>query len=189
MISLKNVSKSFGEQRVLSGFSLDIPDGGRMALMGRSGAGKTTVLNLIMGIFPPDSGEVSLPKGIKIGAVFQEDRLVEPLNAVANCEMVMKECDREKILNLLNELGIGEELAKKPTGELSGGEKRRIAIARAILHEPELLIMDEPFKGIDEQTLPRVIGQVGLAAAGRTLVLVTHSSEEAEALGCEVIKI
>ena len=183
MISLKNVCKSFGAQTVLKDFSLEIADGSRVAIMGRSGAGKTTVLNLIMGLIKPDSGEVSVPKA-RIGAVFQEDRLIEPLSAAANCRLVMRS---GVPLGMLESLGITKELAIKRVSELSGGERRRVAIARALLSEPEILILDEPFKGIDTQTLPTVISEVGKTSA--TVILVTHSREEAEALGCDIVEI
>lgn len=185
MIVLKNVAKSYGAQEVLRGFDLTVADGARVALMGRSGSGKTTILNLIMGLLKPDSGEISVPKA-RIGAVFQEDRLIEPLSAVANCRLVMKSGKPDE---LLGRLGIGEELGKKRVSELSGGERRRVAIARALLSEPDILILDEPFKGIDAETLPQVISEVNAAAQGRTLILVTHSPAEAHALGCEIVNI
>ncbi len=188
MIGLKNVSKSYGAQKVLEGFDLVLEDGSRTALMGRSGAGKTTVLRLIMGLIKPDSGEVILPDGIKIGAVFQEDRLIGPLGAEANCRVVMQKGEGG-ISELLGRLGIGEELRSKPVSELSGGERRRVAIARALLFRPSLILLDEPFKGIDRETLPSVIGAVSEAAEGRTLLLVTHSAEEAEALNCKIVNI
>ncbi len=187
MIKLNNICKSFGEQRVLENLSLEIPDGGRVAVMGRSGAGKTTLLNIIMGLEKADSGEIALPENTTVGAVFQEDRLIEPLDAEANCRVVLKR--GTDVSKTLERLGIGGELSKKPVSELSGGERRRVAIARAILSKPRLLILDEPFKGIDAATLPAVVGCVSKAAEGRTLILVTHSEDEAKALGCEIIKI
>lgn len=189
MISLKNVSVSYGSQSVLRSFTLDIPDGERVAIMGRSGAGKTTLIRLIMGLIKPDAGDVSVTKGLKIGAVFQEDRLIEPLSAEANCRIVMKEKSSEDISQLLSKLGITPDLAKKPVSELSGGERRRVAIARAILSKPDVIILDEPFKGIDSATLPAVISETDSAAKGKTLILVTHSKEEADALGCGIINI
>lgn len=189
MISFNNVSKSYGSQTVLKDFSLNIPDGARLAIMGRSGAGKTTVLRLIMGLIKPDSGEVAAPKGLKIGAVFQEDRLIETLSSEANCRLVMKKPDSRIISALLSKLGITPDLAKKPVNELSGGERRRAAIARAILSDPDVIILDEPFKGIDSETLPAVISEIDRAAEGKTLILVTHSTDEAAALGCEITHI
>lgn len=188
MISLKNIYKSFGGQKVLENLSVDIPDRGRIAVMGRSGAGKTTLLNIIMGLEKPDSGEVQIPAGLSVGAVFQEDRLIESLNAVANCRIVLKD-GRENIQAALNSLGITEELSKKPVSELSGGERRRVAIARSVLCKPDIIILDEPFKGIDAPTLPRVTGFVSEAAKGRMLILVTHSEDEAKSLGCNIVYI
>ena len=190
MIKLENVSKSYGNQHVISGLNLEIPDGGRRAVMGRSGAGKTTLLNLIMGLTKPDSGSVFMPESKRIGTVFQEDRLIERLNAVANCKIVMpKGAEENRIHEVLNSLGLTEELSKKPVSELSGGERRRVAAARMILSEPDIFILDEPFKGIDSETLPKVISAVSKEAIGKTLILVTHSVSEAEALGCEVFGI
>lgn len=189
MITLKNVCKSFGEQEVLKDFSLEIADGERVALTGRSGAGKTTVLNIIMGLVNPESGEVKIPKGLKIGAVFQEDRLIEPLSAEANCLVAMKSKNAEEVKNLLSKLGLDGEIIKKRVGLLSGGERRRVVLARAFLCDAQLLILDEPFKGIDKNTLPLCIAQTDEAAKGKTLILVTHSEDEAKSLGCRTVKI
>lgn len=188
MTELKNVYKSYGAQQVLSGFSLALENGSRTALMGRSGSGKTTVLNLIMSLIKPDSGEVIIKKGTRFGTVFQEDRLIEGLCAEANCRLVMKP-PYDRANELLSRLGISGELLKKPAGELSGGERRRVAIARALLCDPEMIILDEPFKGIDAQTLPAVISETDIAARGKTLVLVTHSEEEALALSCKIVRV
>lgn len=185
MISLRNVSKSYGKQDVLKDFTFEIEDGARVALMGRSGAGKTTVLNLVMGLQKPDKGSISGTKQ-KIGAVFQEDRLIDPLSAVSNCRLVMKTGEPD---DMLERLGITHEIAKKRVSELSGGERRRVAIARALLSEPDVIILDEPFKGIDAETLPNVIDEVNKASEGKILLLVTHSQSEAEALGCRIVKM
>lgn len=190
MISLRGVDKSFGTQTVLKDFNLDIPDGARIAIMGRSGAGKTTLLNIITGLMKPDRGSVTLPRGLRFGAVFQEDRLIEPLSAVSNCRLVQNRSeDISKISVLLDSLGIGSGLAEKPVSELSGGERRRVAIARAILSCPDVFILDEPFKGIDQKTLPKVIEILSDAIGGATLILVTHSSDEATALSCKIKEI
>ena len=190
MISLKNVSKSFGGQTVLKDFSLDIGDCAKLAITGRSGAGKTTLLNLITGLIKPDSGEISRPEGLKISEVFQEDRLIEPLGAIKNCRLVLKKgADPSIVPNTLAALGISGELLKKPVSSLSGGERRRVAIARALVGEFDLLILDEPFKGIDSETLPSVIEEIKLRAKDKTLILVTHSKEEAAALGCALFRL
>ena len=188
MIVLKNIYKSFGGQRVLEDLSLEIPDGGRVAVMGRSGAGKTTLINIIMGLVKPDGGEVSVPKGTGFGAVFQEDRLIEGLSAAANCRLVVKDKSAD-VNGALSALGITEDLAEKPVFELSGGERRRVAVARAALSSPDVMVLDEPFKGIDSGTLPSVERVVNKASDRKTFILVTHSEEEAYALGCKIFRI
>ena len=188
MISLKGVCKSYGGQRVLEGFDLEVYDGGRLAIMGRSGSGKTTVLNIVLGLIKPDSGEIIRPSG-KIGVVFQEDRLIEGMSAEGNLKIVLKKGENLSISKLLSSLGISGGLEKKPTCELSGGEKRRVAIARALIGRPDVVILDEPFKGIDEKTLPLVYKEINQRTAGKTLILVTHSRDEAKALGCEIVNI
>ncbi len=186
MIELSGVCLSYGEQRVLTDFNLKIPPGERVALMGRSGAGKTSILKLIMGLIKPDSGRVTLDHDIKISAVFQEDRLVERLSASANCKIFLKKGDSRHEA-LLNSFGINEELCKKRTSELSGGEKRRVSIARALLVEHGMLLLDEPFKGIDTDTLPPIINEINSDPA--TVILVTHSVDEAHLLGCRIVEV
>ncbi len=187
MIKLNEVYKSYGDQAVLEGFSMSVPDGGRVALMGRSGAGKTTVANLVLGLIKADRGEVEVSGSA--AAVFQEDRLIPWLSAYANAAAVLKKPDGGEIKNLLGRLGIGGGLESKPCGELSGGEKRRAAIARAILYRPEILVLDEPFKGIDGAALENVFNVINEFLGGRSLLLITHSEEEAKRLGCEIIKL
>lgn len=190
MIYLKNVCKAYGKQEVLKYFTFAVEKGERIALMGRSGAGKTTILELIAGLQRADSGKVELPRDLKIGMVFQEDRLIETLTAAANCRLAAaKGTDAAQVEAMLDRLGIGGELSKKPVSELSGGERRRAAIARALLAEADVFILDEPFKGIDAATLPSVIKEVSAAAEGKTLILVTHTRAEAEALGCRIVEI
>lgn len=183
MVRLSGISKSYGQQSVLKDFSLEIRAGDRVAVMGHSGAGKTTLLRLICGLTKPDSGEIFNDAG-NIGTVFQEDRLVGQMSALRNCEIVKKKGSTAHPSELLKAMGIDGGLELKPVSELSGGEKRRAAIARALIAQPELLILDEPFKGIDTDTLPRVIRLIDECAKDSTVILVTHSKEEAERMGC-----
>lgn len=186
MIRLKNVDKSFGKQRVIENFSIEIKDGEKVAFMGRSGAGKTTLLNMILGLIKPDGGEV-FSDIENVGAVFQEDRLIERLSALGNCRAVMKDTGREE--EILLKLGLSGGLERKPVSELSGGERRRASIARALCCGPELLILDEPFKGIDGETLPKVTELINELAKESTVILVTHSEDEAKALGARIVEI
>lgn len=186
MIRLNEICKSYGTQKVLDNFNLEVNDGEHIALMGRSGIGKTTVIGIILGLIKPDNGNVIIPKDKRIGVVFQEDRLIEHLSAIGNIGIAVQEKDTRKILSLLSKLGMENDLCYKPIRELSGGEQRRVSIARALLSGADTFIFDEPFKGIDSTTLESVITVVKEFTAHKTLILITHSKEEA-ALLCDRI--
>lgn len=185
---LKNISKSFGEKTVLSNLSVELENGSRTCVMGASGSGKTTLLNIVMGLVKPDSGEIiGVPN--HISAVFQEDRLCEPYSAVANVFAVTgKSIAEEKIVSLLRELGLeGSEYL--PVNTLSGGMRRRVAIARALLAESDLLILDEPFKGLDEDTRRSVIDVINRNTKGKTLIVSTHDIRDADDLGAVIFDL
>lgn len=190
MIRLENVNKAYGNQQVLSGFSFEVKDGERVAIMGRSGAGKTTLINLVLGLIKPDSGEMNVAKDAVFGVVFQEDRLIESLSAVGNVSVVLKSPpSEEEVIALLEDVGLSRELIYKPARELSGGERRRVCIARALATNADIFIFDEPFKGIDEGTLERVTETVANLTAGKTFILITHSKDEAVKLCERIIEI
>lgn len=179
MLEAVNLQKSFDGKQVLSGFSVCFEDGGHYALMGPSGCGKTTLLNLLMGLQRPDGGEVRMPGGTKLSAVFQEDRLLKQMTAQANVALVSA-ASRNEIEALLMELGIDEESLLQPVGTYSGGMKRRVALCRALLAEFDVLFLDEPYKGLDVETRKRAMEIVERYTQGKTVVLVTHDREEAE---------
>lgn len=177
-IIINNISKFFGEKKVLSGFSEVIPKGKTTVIMGESGCGKTTLVNIIMGVEKVNCGEVfGVPE--KISAVFQDDLLCEDFSAISNIRAVTgKKLSKENIAKVLLSLGLTNKDILCPARELSGGMKRRVAIARALLADSELVIMDEPFKGLDEETRQSVIDFVLQETKGRMLVIITHSHEE-----------
>ena len=180
MIRIKEVCKSFGEQKVLDRVSLTIPEGEITCLMGTSGSGKTTLLRILMGLIPADAGEVTgVPE--RIAAVFQEDRLLPEADAVRNV-CVTTGASRSKVREHFARVGL-TEYEGKPAADLSGGMMRRVAIVRACLADAKLVVMDEPFKGLDEETRDLVIAYVREECAGKTLLVVTHLPEEAEKLG------
>ena len=187
-IIFDSVYKSFGEKSVIRNFSHILKNGDRVCLMGKSGCGKTTLLNLTLGILTPDKGEISgVPKNIS--AVFQEDRLCETFTPVGNILAVAGNgADRNKIRQLLCELGLAES-ENSPVSELSGGMKRRVAIARALMVKSDLVILDEPFKGLDESLKESVIKTILSYTAGKTLVVATHDMRDAQLLGAEVINL
>lgn len=180
-IVIKNIDKSFGEKQVLRNFSAEFPSGSRTCIMGPSGIGKTTLLKIMLGLEKADEGTVEgMPE--RAAVVFQENRLCEDISVRSNLRMVTEK-DPEKILK---ELGLGEELDTK-VSELSGGMKRRVAIARALLYDSELLIMDEPFKGLDEANRAHVADVI--LKSGRTILFVSHDPDEVELLGASVIQV
>ena len=187
-MEVKNISKSYGEDAVLKDVSLSIPDGSTVLISGVSGRGKTTLLNIMMGIIKADSGEVvGVPENIS--AVFQENRLPADFLPRTCVRMTApKTVSRDMINAHLAELGLGEHL-EKPVKELSGGQQRRVAIARAVLSESKAIFMDEPFNGLDRETKIRTIEYIKKYTRGKTLIVVSHAAEDAELLEAKEIRI
>lgn len=187
-IVLKNLSKSYGENLVISDLNLNIKSGVTTCLMGPSGCGKTTLLRLIAGLEKPDSGEI-MSEARKISYVFQEDRLSEDFSVISNIRFVVgKTMNSEDIRNLLKEFELGDVI-DKPVRELSGGMKRRVAIARALSATYDLLILDEPLKGLDEKLKQHVMEVIKNHTKGKTVIYVTHDSSEADVMGARVITL
>lgn len=185
-MEIKGITKSFGVKKILKNVSIDIPDGSVSVIYGTSGRGKTTLLRIIMGLENPDGGEISgVPK--RISAVFQEDRLPLELSPVA-CIKMTSNAAKSEILTHLAEAGLsGHE--NRPVRELSGGMKRRVAIVRAVIHPSELIVMDEPFTGMDADTKKLVADYIMRHRCGRTVIAVSHSPEDAELLGGKAIML
>lgn len=189
MISLKSISKRYGDKRVLDNFSLTFPDTGVYAISAPSGAGKTTLLRLIAGLEKPDGGEITLPGNAKISMVFQEDRLLDALDVRGNITVVLQNVgDAGRLADeCLDRCGL-LEAAGKPVSSLSGGMKRRVAIARAIAFGGNILLLDEPFKGLDAATKQSVADFVFENAKDRLTIMVTHDFEESGRYADEIIK-
>ncbi len=186
MIEFKNVNKAFGEKHLLAEFSLKIADGERLCIMGPSGCGKTTIGNLLLGIEKPDSGEVTV--GGAVSAVFQEDRLCEDFTALSNLRMVLPDRDREKARAVLSRLLKSEDLEKR-VRTFSGGMKRRVAIGRALCCDRPILLLDEPFSGLDGDTKRGVAQVINELSRGKTVLLISHDREEAALLGAEILEL
>ncbi len=187
-LKAENITKCFGETTVLEDFSHEFADGAVTVIMGASGCGKSTLLAVLMGIMPPDSGTVT-GNDTRLSAVFQEDRLCENLTVLSNIRLVLgKKAGREMLISELAEVGL-EGCAEKPVRELSGGMKRRTALLRALLAEYDVLFLDEPFKGLDEDTKRTVMEYTKRMTEGKTVILVTHDREEAEFFGGELIEL
>lgn len=188
-VRIEKIRKAYHDNPVLTGENLVLEPGGKYCLMGASGQGKTTLLRLMMGLENPDGGTIRGIEEKRISIVFQEDRLCEYLDSVDNCRIA---CGKPGLFlepeGLCREL-LGEEAAHRPVRELSGGMKRRAAVARALAVRSDLLLMDEPFTGLDEETKKQVIRIVGENLQGRTLLAVTHQRQDAELLGAQVLQM
>lgn len=179
-VTLQNVYKRYGAAKVLQGVSARLS--GCTVLMGPSGCGKTTLSRLILGLEKPDNGHIQAPG--KLVAVFQEDRLCPQLSAVENVALVCgRAVEAAGVVRALKALGLEGESLQKPAAELSGGQKRRVALARALLAPADGVVLDEPFKGLDEAACLRAMEWTKRAAGGRWLLLITHDEAQARYFG------
>ena len=188
MVEIKNLVKKFDDKKVIDDLSVVLKEGRITTVMGTSGCGKTTLAMMLLGLLHPDAGTIKGLEGKRLSAVFQEDRLVENLSAVANIKMVLdEEVDLEAILRQLAEVELGGELIRKPTGQLSGGQKRRVAIVRAMMAESDFICLDEPFKGLDVETKEKVMAYVKRKIEGKTVLFITHDIDEQRYFGGDFI--
>lgn len=179
MAKVENLTVQYGGTAVLENFSAEFSDGGVTAVSGRSGCGKTTLLAVLLGLLRPDGGTVS---GFRQpSAVFQEDRLLPFLSAEKNIA-VTAGCTETEAGEALLSVGFDAADRGKRAFELSGGMARRVAIVRAMLAPGDAVLLDEPFKGLDERTRAQVVRFVCENRRGRTMVVVTHDPRDAEAL-------
>lgn len=189
-ISLSDITKSYGEQKVLEHVSLELSEGKPLALMGSSGIGKTTLLRIVLGTELPDGGTITRDNGARrFAVVFQENRLCEGISVRRNLELICRtRRQKETIPTLLARLGL-TDCAERRASALSGGMKRRLAIGRALLADAPVLLLDEPFQGLDKETKLAVLRLVKEGMQGKTVLLITHDETEAEFLGCSVLRL
>ena len=184
---LEHISKAYGEKTVLKDFSHTFPAGKRTCIMGPSGCGKTTLLRIILGLETPDKGTMT-GRPERVSAVFQENRLFEDFSALSNLAAVCHHGDKQVMADHLTELGLGDSL-HKPVRTLSGGMKRRVAVARAVMAPGELIVLDEPLTGLDKDTKATVLAYLKRHTQDRTLILVTHDPAERDALADIVVEL
>ncbi len=196
IIEIKNLNKSFKDVKAVQDLSFRVKEGELFAFLGLNGAGKSTTISIICGQLKKDSGSVTVNgfdldkniEGIKseLGVVFQNSVLDKPLSVKSNLEnraalYGITGADFEKRLSELSRMLDLQELLNRPVGKLSGGQRRRVDIARALLHNPKILILDEPTTGLDPQTrhtLWEVVSNLR-KNTGMTVFLTTHYMEEA----------
>lgn len=188
-IRITNLNKSYGEKHVLSDFSAVFEKGKVTCIMAPSGTGKTTLLRILAGLEKADSGEIDGIRGLRKSMVFQEDRLCDNLSASANIRLVRqrkffgRNKDAEiEISEAMKAVGL-IDCANQPVREFSGGMRQRTALLRALYSDWDILFLDEPFKGLDEQTKEQVIQYTKEKCKDKTVIFVTHDHSEAEALG------
>ena len=187
-ITVVNINKRFGGNQVLKDFSARFAVNKITGIMGPSGCGKTTLLNLLIGLLQPDSGAINGVPTTK-SVVFQEDRLCEEFSSISNVRLAChRSIDDELIEAHLKKVGLDGSL-KKPVRDLSGGMKRRVAIVRAMLAQSEVLFLDEPFRGLDDENKKIAFHYVMDNRRNRTTIMVTHDAGEVEALGGVILNL
>ena len=180
MIECSNLYLSFKGRVILNKVSFSLPDAGIFALMGSSGIGKSSLLKILSGLLAPDSGTIRGLDNLRVGIMFQEDRLLPWHTVLKNVMLAMEHPSQEEARILLDALEIGDSADAYPA-VLSGGMKRRIALARAIAFSPDVLLLDEPFSGIDEQIKGRISPFIQKSAP--LIIFSTHNVKDAGMMG------
>lgn len=205
MLTVRDVTVSFDESVVLDDVTLEVGDGEIVALLGASGSGKSTLLRVVAGIVRPDRGTVSIDgsdvtevpthqRGV--GMVFQDEQLFPHLDVGANVAFglrmsgVPKAERRARADELLALVGL-DGFAGRSIERLSGGEAKRVALARSLAPEPAVLLLDEPLSGLDHDLQVRLAGELGdvLRSTGTTSIWVTHDLAEAELVADRVVRL
>ena len=210
MISIKNLTKEFSGQKVLDGIDIDIEKGEVVALVGASGAGKSTILRCLNYLEQPDSGTIAiddfkvdfetitkeqiLTLRRKLAMVFQQFNLFAHMTVLQNVMLgpvdvlgVSKEEARERAMDLLSRVGVAEQADKVPA-QLSGGQQQRVAIARSLAMQPKAMLFDEPTSALDPEMINEVLEvMVRLAQQGMTMIVITHEMNFARRVADHVV--
>ena len=188
VLDLKGITKKYNGEIVLEDVSMSFETGKRYLLKGVSGAGKTTLIRLIMGLEEPDAGLIAIHNGsgssfrdykksqktVRFGTVFQEDRLCENKDALTNIRIVNSGLSRDDIMSELDRL-LPKEDINKPVSELSGGMKRRVSLIRACAIDRDIYLLDEPFTGLDSENAIRAAGYIDEKTRGGILIITSHT--------------
>lgn len=174
---LKKLNKAYAEQEVLKDISAEIPAGSFAVVTGESGIGKTTLLRLLMGLEVCNSGEIIFEGGKTISAVFQENRLLPEFSAYQNVKAVCPLRKKAEILEALAKLIPDADFLKSPVENFSGGMQRRVAIVRAMLADSDLILMDEPFSGLDAENKEKALAFIKEEQKGRSVIFALHAAK------------
>ena len=211
VLELKKITKKYNGETVLDDVSLTFETGKRYLIRGVSGAGKTTLIRIILGLEEPEVGSISIHdcsntaqtdggnnsdgeykkalKNIRFGTVFQEDRLCEEQNAVTNIHITSPGISKEEIISELGKL-LPDEDVDKPVSELSGGMKRRVSLVRACVAKRDIYLLDEPFTGLDSENAERAARYIDEKTRDGILILTTHTEGFTGCIeGLDIIKL
>lgn len=184
MLKLENVSFAYDTTPIVTDVSLTVENGQAVCLFGPSGCGKTTLLRLIAGLETADGGRIERPD--RVAMVFQENRLAPWLTVRENLQLITD--DENAVTAALQAVSLWEDADRYPS-ELSGGMQRRVALARALAYGGDLLILDEPFNGLDDVLKTKIATALRERFSAAPIVLVTHSTEEAALFHATVIRL
>ena len=188
MIRFTDVCFAYDETPVLTNLTFECPPGSAIWLTGANGTGKTTAIHLALGLITPTSGQVESPTNTS--AVFQENRLCEHLTAVANVRLgLQRKTTNQELLGELAQAGLPSGEAIRPVSQLSGGQRRRVALVRALLRQSDILCLDEPFTGVDEPSLDDLVTYTLARLSNRSVLLVCHDPDLAAAFNPTAVNL
>ena len=190
---IKNLTKKFDDKTIIDNLSYEFPDHGVVAITGESGIGKTTLLRIISGLEKNYDGEVLGSGFSNVSFAFQEYRLFSNLSALDNVIFAISDTKNEAVVkkakDMLLSLGLKESDFDLFPGELSGGMKQRVSLARAFLKDAPTLLLDEPTKELDKENITLLTAVIQKISEGRLVVIVTHSLEDIECLSPTILQI
>lgn len=189
MLTINKISKKYGNNTVLKNFSYSFPKIGIVTVTGDSGAGKTTLLNIIAGLEKQDEGEI-INTYSSLSYAFQEYCLFPWLTVKENLELIIgkNEGPDNKIIEWLEKLELSDSAAKYPD-ELSGGMKQRVSLARALAYPSDIVLLDEPFKGLDKELHNNIYSIIKKESETRLVILVTHDTNDVSDINIKIDKI
>ncbi len=187
-VEVQGVSFAYGGQEVLSGVDLTLDEDQPVLLLGASGRGKTTLLRVIAGFLQPQRGRVlGVGPETRMAVLFQEDRLFDPLTVYKNLKLVRPDLSRERAGEWLKEVGLGPQVLDEHPRALSGGMRRRIALIRALMFEAQLVLLDEPYQGLDEDTRALALAATRRHRGRRPMLVISHEAADGPALGARTV--
>ena len=183
-IQINNLCKKYGDKVVFENYTNTFEFNGILIIKGASGLGKTTLMRIIAGLEKADKGEII--KDFKtVSFMFQEDRLIPFVSVLKNLTAV---CNEDKALKYLKLMGLESEKDNSPLS-LSGGMRRRVSLARALCFQSDLVILDEPFKGLDEELKYTICEIIKEESKSKDFIIISHDSQDAELLNAKIIEL